>query len=244
MHISILRLRRLCSLAAGLGADRAGTAAVILAVSLSSVIGIAGLGTEAANWYMSKRTMQGAADAAAYTAATTKASGEATTDIRNAANSVAASYGLVNGTGGVTITINSPPASGSYSSNSSAVEVIISQTLRPLLSGVVLTTGPTITARSVTVATVSGTGCIVALNRNSVVGATTSGSTTLNMTACSLFINSSNSAALTMSSSATINAKSAYIVGGTSLGGGTLTTTSGTYTGIALPLNDPYGTVA
>src|SRR5438067_12217271 len=113
MNNVISRLRpRVCSFVRALGTDRGGATAVLLALSLSSVIGIAGLGTEAANWYMSKRTMQGAADAAAYTAATAKASGEAITDIRNAANSVAASYGLVNGTGGVTITINSPPASG------------------------------------------------------------------------------------------------------------------------------------
>src|SRR5438445_2195813 len=115
MNILISRLRRrICPFVGALGADRGGATAVLLALSLSSVIGIAGLGTEVANWYMSKRTIQGAADAAAYTAATTKAAGENTTDIRNAAKSVAASYGLVDGTGGVTVTVNSPPASGSY----------------------------------------------------------------------------------------------------------------------------------
>ena len=58
-----------------LAADRTGGAAVMLALGLSSVIGLAGLGTEVAAWYTIKQTMQGAADAAAFTAITAKTAG-------------------------------------------------------------------------------------------------------------------------------------------------------------------------
>ena len=45
--------------------DRSGTIAVLLALALSAIVGFAGLGTEVASWYYTKRAMQGAADAAA-----------------------------------------------------------------------------------------------------------------------------------------------------------------------------------
>jgi hypothetical protein len=38
--------------------DRSGGVAVLLAIALSLIIGFAGLGTEAASWYLTKRTMQ------------------------------------------------------------------------------------------------------------------------------------------------------------------------------------------
>src|SRR5947209_7289401 len=45
--------------------DRTGGVTIILALSLPAMIGFAGLGTEAAKWYLTRRTMQGAADTAA-----------------------------------------------------------------------------------------------------------------------------------------------------------------------------------
>src|SRR6266536_5780836 len=57
--------------------DHAGATVVMLALSLSALAGAAGLGTEAASWYLTKRTMQGAADAAASAAALALASSEA-----------------------------------------------------------------------------------------------------------------------------------------------------------------------
>src|ERR1044071_3927321 len=48
--------------------DRSGATAVAVALALTAVLGFAGLGTEAAGWYYTKRNMQSAADAAAATA--------------------------------------------------------------------------------------------------------------------------------------------------------------------------------
>ena len=228
-----------------LGADHSGSAAVVLAISLPTVIGMAALGTEAATWYMAKRTMQGAADAAAYTAATAKAAGASTSWITTEAKTITASYGLVDGQNGVTVRVNTPPSQGSNTSNTNAVEVIVQETLQPLLSALIVSTGPTVRGRSVAVANESGNGCILALDKGDVVDVTDSGNTTINMTSCSIFINSDDpSGALTISGGATINAKAAYIVGGTSISSNShLNTTSGINTGIQ-PLNDPYMNVA
>src|SRR5437764_14063720 len=48
--------------------NRSGATAVAIALALTAVLGFAGLGTEAASWYYTKRNMQSAADAAAATA--------------------------------------------------------------------------------------------------------------------------------------------------------------------------------
>src|SRR5204863_9763867 len=113
--------------------DRGGTTAVIFAISLSGVLGAAGLGTEAANWYLVERSMQGAADTAASTAAAALASGAPSSTFTASARTIAAGYGFVNGSNGTTVTVNYPPRSGNYQS-SAAVEVIISQQQKPLLS--------------------------------------------------------------------------------------------------------------
>ena len=74
----------------GLVVDRAGATVVVLALSLSGVLGFAGLGTEAASWYFTKRAMQGAADAAASTAAAALAAGaKSTSTLTSEAKSIA-----------------------------------------------------------------------------------------------------------------------------------------------------------
>ena len=53
-------------------------------------MGLAGLGTEAASWYFTKRTMQGAADAGAATAAAALAAGAPSATLATEAKSIAA----------------------------------------------------------------------------------------------------------------------------------------------------------
>jgi len=236
-------IKHICRESSGLralAADCSGGAAVMLALALSSVLGLAGLGTEVAAWYTTKQTMQGAADAAAYTAVTALGKGATLAQLTTEAKSVAGNYNFINGTAGVTVTVNSPPVSGSYAGKSTAVEVIVSQPQTPMISGILMSSGPTITARSVGAAVTTGSGCVAALDKGDVVDVTDSGSTVLNLNSCSLYINSSDSAALTMTGGAIIDAGAAYITGGVSTSGGAaLETTKGTYTGTP-PINDPY----
>jgi Flp pilus assembly protein TadG len=229
---------------AGLAADSGGAAAVALAISLAGIVGVAGLATEAAAWYTTRQTMQGAADAAAYTAITAKSAGASNTQIATEAQTIAASYNFTVGSGGVTVAVNSPPTWGSHTTDSNAVEVIISRPQSTFLSSMFLSGGLTIQARSVAAPVTTGSGCVLALDRGDVVDITESGSTVLNLNACSLYINSDDSAALTMSGSAVIDAGAAYIVGGVvTSGGAALDTTKGTYTGVAA-ISDPYASVA
>ena len=63
------------------------------------------------------------------------------------AQSMAASFGFVNGQNGVTVTANSPPSQGSYYHTDNAVEVVISQVQPQYLSKMLLSTAPTVTVR-------------------------------------------------------------------------------------------------
>src|SRR3954452_24152349 len=94
-------LRQRISPVAGTLRDRSGATAVAIAFALTAVLGFAGLGTEAASWYYTKRNMQSAADAAAASAGANLAftmqrggsgsQSQFTTDAR----SIAAKYGFV-----------------------------------------------------------------------------------------------------------------------------------------------------
>src|ERR1700688_1445782 len=80
------------SMRARLISDCSGASAVVFALLLSGLVGLAGLGTEVGGWYLSKRTMQGAADAAAFSAATAKAQGAPSVAYRSEASSIAAGF--------------------------------------------------------------------------------------------------------------------------------------------------------
>ncbi|HUK58448.1 MAG TPA: pilus assembly protein TadG-related protein [Stellaceae bacterium] len=223
--------------------DRKGGVAVLTAVAMTGLLGAAGLGTEATLWYVAKRDMQAAADAAAFSAATAEAAGANSTAFTAAADAIASQYGFTNGANGVVVAVNNPPSSGGYTTNGQAVEVVISQTQTMLFSRVFMSTAPTIGSRAVGLpGSVSG-GCVMALDRGSVTDVSDSGTSTLNLNDCSMIVNSSSSHALTLSGNVTINAESADIVGNwTKSGVAALNTTDGINVGVS-PAADPYASV-
>jgi Flp pilus assembly protein TadG len=220
-------------------ADRAGGVTIFIALSMPAIVGFAGIGTEAANWYLTRRTMQGAAD----TAASALAAGTSNWSIlQSEAKGIAAYYDFVNGSNDTTVTV-SPPSSGAYKGSLDAVEVSISKQEPALLSALFLPHGPTISVRAVALANFSLTAeaCVVALDKNNETGMTTSGSVSMEFPGCSLYVNSPNSYALNMNGGATIHPNNAYIVGGYT--GGGLTTENGIHLGVD-PLIDSYRNIA
>jgi Flp pilus assembly protein TadG len=224
--------------------DRKGAIAVMTALTVTSLLGFAGLGTDATLWFVAKRNLQGAADAAAYSASTAFAAGANSTAYGNAAKAVAAQYGFTNGTNGVSVTVNSPPASGSYTTSSSAIEVVISQPQPLFFSSLFLNTQPTASSRAVALEGTSSDGCVMALDKGDVTdGLGDSGTGKLTLNGCTIYVNSSSASALQMSGSASIKALAAYIVGNYSMSGtASFTTTNGITTGATAAPN-PYAGV-
>src|SRR5215471_20316432 len=194
--------------------DQSGATAMIVGLSATMLIGFAGIGTEMGLWYFTHRNLQNAADSAAMSAeaALFYADGNYTSEAKTSA----ARYGFVDGTNGVSVTINKPPQSGAYAGVGDAVEVIISEPQVRLFTALFSNSALTQTARAVAQVQTNGNGCVVTLDKNSVVDVLQNGNTTLNLVACDLYVNSNAPDALDQIGNATIDAHSVYVVGGIS----------------------------
>jgi Flp pilus assembly protein TadG len=160
--------------------DDRGGVALTFAVTLTVMIGFAGAATEGGTWLLTRRAMQGAADAAAVSALNAKAAGGP--DITTQAKGVAAQNGWTDGVNGVKVTVNSPPTLGNYTGNAQAVEVIITQPqtlfLLKILPGLA---APTIGARAVVAPSpTTGSGCMLALGTGNSVQVNGNGNLKLN----------------------------------------------------------------
>jgi hypothetical protein len=219
--------------------DDSGSYAIVAAVAMPLIVGAAGLGTEASWWFYSQKNMLSAADSAAVSAATLRAS--TATGVTVEGNGVAAAYGFVNGAGGATVTVNNPPTSGTYVAAPHAVEVIITQTQNRLFSSIFSTGQVTLTARAVALLSNAANGCVLALDKTANPAVAVKGSAHVNLMGCSLYDNSNGTSALNVTGSATVSAATVNVVGGIS-GTSSITTTAGTNTGVD-PATDPYANV-
>jgi Flp pilus assembly protein TadG len=235
--------RSLCRSFAAFAQDRSGAATLTLALTFTMLVGFAALGTEVAEWYSIRRTMQGAADSAAYSATLAKWNGASTSAYTSEAKSVTASYGFTDEVAGAIITVNSPPASGSHTTDSNAVEVLISRPQPLQLARMFLSGPPTLNTRAVATLNAGGNACVLALDRSNVTDVSDNGNTTLHMNNCNLWVNSPSSSALNLAGQATIYANQAYISGNYTTSGQAALHTNNTFTGAA-PANDPYADVS
>jgi Flp pilus assembly protein TadG len=248
--------------------DRSGNVTILVAVALPLILGSVGLGTEAAMLMLKRQQLQKLADAAAYSAAVAYKAGS--TSLTTQAQAITAQDGVVDGAGGVTVAAHRPPSAGAYTTNTGAVEVVITAPSSALFSKVFGFASFTITTRAVAVAgsAGSGDGCMLALGQktagNSVlpnaIHVNNNGS--LNLGSCSLYDNSSDTNALSISNNGAITSGNGiYVVGGMNLQnnarlgastatlGGTLSgkgntgSTSTTQNASVSPMTDPYANV-
>src|ERR1700692_513024 len=105
--------------ASRLRADERGTVAVIMGVLMVPLVGVLALGFEVSNWYMTTRSMQNAADAAALAAAI---NGGSNYDVE--AKAVAALYGFVDGTNTVSVTVSNAAACPGGGNNCYSVTIL------------------------------------------------------------------------------------------------------------------------
>lgn len=157
-----------------LGRDERGSVLTYMIV-VPVLAGTAALGIETGQFYTTKRKMQNAADGAAIAGAIDRLAGKGTTTIATDASFEAQRNGFTSGSGGVTVTVNSPPSSGPNVSTTGAVEVIVTKSQSFSLGGVLnawlggTNSAYTLKARSVaaqgsySTSTTSYEGCLVAL---------------------------------------------------------------------------------
>jgi putative Flp pilus-assembly TadE/G-like protein len=237
------RLSAVIASLSGLVHDRSGATAMIVGLGATMLVGFAGLGTEMGLWYFTHRSLQNAADSAAMSAEA--ALFYADGDYIKEAKASAARYGFADGTNGVSVTVNKPPASGAYAGIGDAVEVIISEPQVRLFTAIFSNSALTQTARAVAQVGSNGNGCVVTLDKNAVVDLFGNGNTSLNLTACDLYVNASACDAIDQSGNHTaITAENIYVVASPGCNG---VNGNGDITGNLIPhvapINDPYANV-
>ena len=203
-------------LPSGIGSRR-GAVLIQVAIMLVGIIGFVSLGTEIVLLLATSRHMQSAADAGALSAVSARVRGYPA-DYKQEALTLAADAGFINGAAGTTVTVNSPPASGQYTSASDAVEVLIAEPQVLPLARIVYLGAFTVRARSV--ARVSGFGsCALALDPSGS-AASMNGSTVTDFVGCDLSVNSISPQAVSLVGGAVVNAGHLLDAGGYTLSGG------------------------
>lgn len=195
-----------------------GSVAIQLALATIVILGMVSLGVEITFLMYKHRQMQTAADAAAFSSAVAKKAGYPS-DYSLEARAVTASVGYVNGTDGVAITVNSPPLSGNYTTNSGAVEVVVSQPQTLGLISLFRSSLFSVGARAVAVPGDTGAFCILALDPSASGAVRILNNGVVASTTCGVAVNSNSSTALILDNNAAIYGP-VSVVGNYSLGAG------------------------
>jgi hypothetical protein len=181
--------------------SQGGQAVIFVAVALPLLCGVLGLAFDIGFFEFMQRNAQTAADAGALAGAIDLPYGTAATG----ATAGTAANGFTNGSGGVTVTVNNPPATGPHaggtcggsspSLNCNFVEVIVSQP-EPTFFLKMLGIGPSATVAARAVATSVQGDCVFALSptASSALNITLGW---LNLPNCAIIVDSSSSNAFT-----------------------------------------------
>jgi Flp pilus assembly protein TadG len=219
---------------AGRRNSRSGQVLMLSAMAVVALSGFLALAVDLGQFWTVKRDMQTAADAAATAGAVAlrlKQSASA------AAQSVTTLNGFTDGSNGVTVTVNNPPASGAYSGNSNYVEVILAQPQSSFFMRVLGYSTVNVSARAVG-SSVNSPACVYALDPTLKGSLSVAGSASMTMT-CGAMTDSSNAAGLTTGGGGTLTATAIGVVGGYSGTGFSPTP----ITGIA-PAPDPLASLS
>jgi Flp pilus assembly protein TadG len=218
-----------------------GGVAVMFALVLPVVIGFAGFGVETSYWYLKSLDLQAQADAAAYAGAMEKRSGSSNSVVTTVATRAATDNGFSTG-GSNTITVNTPPATGS--AGAQAVEVLLHATAERFFTQFFTNTPVNLNARAVGKYNTAANACILALDSAASKSALFSGNMNLQLTGCSVMSNSVAADAGTVQGSATLTTTCLISAGGVSVTAGLTETVCAAPITQASQVADPYKDVA
>ena len=179
-----------------------GSVAIHVGLMLTGLVGAAGLGTEVTYLIYKHRQMQMVADAAAVSAAAALLQGGNPTA---EARAVAAQLNFVNGANGAAVVVNNPPVSGAYTSNSTAVEVLVGQPQTMGLLGVFRSRIFAVNTRAVALETGVASICALALNPTASGAVHFDNNAAMTSSNCGLAVNSRSQDALHLDNNAYIN---------------------------------------
>jgi hypothetical protein len=204
--------------------SRQGSVAVIVALTLTMLLGFIALGSEIVFALFKQRQMETVASAAALAGATALMTGHPTSPATES-QAIAVTGGFTNGSAGVTVTVNNPPKSGPNTGNTTDVEVIVAQPQTLPLSSLFHAGTWNVSGRAVATEGNSASDCVLQLDSSSVTGVTINNGANVDLNSCGLAVNATSSSALSVVG-ATLNANSVTISGSDSTSnGGTINST-------------------
>jgi Flp pilus assembly protein TadG len=219
---------------------QSGNIAIMTAVLMPLVIAGAGFGFETSYWYFKDGQMQQAADKAAYTAALEKRSSASASTMTSAALASATQNGYSPGT----LTVTSPPSSGTFAGNSSAVQVVITKQLPKFFVGMFTNQQVTVTARSVARLVTGSEACVLALDAAEDEAVYINGNATLSLGGCSIMSNSTHANSLRITGNSDVTANCIIAAGGVSMNSNTEMTGCAAAQTNAQQANDPFANLA
>lgn len=225
--------------------EQSGASFLFAALALPIILGAAGLGFDATIWYLTKRQNQSIADNAvlAATVALTRDPGASQSALENEAWTAANRDGFQSSTA-QRITVNSPPAAGTYAGDPGYVEIVVEED-RPLyLTSFVMNSQTlTVQARAVAGVTSAGEHCLVALDPRANAALEFTGTANVIMN-CGVASNSISEQAILVNGNADLQADPAQAVGDILVTGSGTFNTSTPPQPHSLPVPDPYAGVS
>jgi hypothetical protein len=239
MHNPITGATRGGSQTGGKAASRQrGSVAIWMGLTITSLTGFAALGSEVTYLIYKHRQMQTVADAAAVSAVAAKLQGA---DPVSEATAVAGQLKFANGVSSVTVVVNNPPASGAYTSNNNAVEVLVSQPQTMGLMGVLSSKIVPVSTRAVATLAAASKFCVLALSATAEEAVHLDNNAAMTSRTCGVAVNSSSQNALHLDNNAYINGP-VSVVGNWDLDNGAKI--NGTpKASNALPITNPYASI-
>ena len=205
--------------------DESGGTLVFSALALTVLLGMAGLGIDAAMWFTSKRQMQTVADVGVVSAVTVLAKSGGTVAAKQAAVESAALNGFADGSDGQ-VTVNVPPQFGPNAGRNGYVEVIVDRQIQASLASLFVDGPVTVRARAVGGVVTGGANCILGLDPTIDAAVEFQGSPDITLS-CGIASNSSSDQAILVKGDAAVVADAAQAYGEISVeGSGILSTRS------------------
>lgn len=221
------RLRRLA-------AHEKGNVLVLTALSLPLLLGCAGLGVDATQWFLWKRQLQQAADAGALAGVYSQADGfGAEAAVQDA---VARNGPFPN----LTTAIETPPATGPAAGQKAAVGVALAMSQRLPFSQLFLQAPPTIAVRAAATLAGQGPACVIALDENASSAVYATGNAEIDL-GCGILSNSRANNAVDFSGAVSVTATPIMAVGGIYRGGAAVINSAKPLAPYSAPQVDPYG---
>ena len=193
-----------------LGRDTRGNVLLMAAAGMTGMVGAAGVGVDTVQWYLWKRQLQQAVDSGALAGALSATQG----------------YGYdqpardeVTRTSNQTFTVDrvsSPPQTGSFAGDTSAIEVVATTQQTLPFTGVFLANAPRITARAVATKVAAGTPCVQSLAKGGI-GIDVSGSALADVD-CPVSSNSNGGVSIDIGGSSKLTSDLIMSVGGINYG--------------------------